>query len=72
MRRKTARRSGIKRLTAFVPKTFKATKNLSKSALKRVNAIFNRAANTVRRTTKFVDKKTSFVIRSITKKRSRK
>jgi hypothetical protein len=71
MRRKTKKR-GLARYTAVVPKTFKATKNLSKRTIKSINSIFIGAKSIVKNTAKYLDKKTAKAISSITAKRNRK
>ncbi len=61
----------LRRYTAFVPKTLKATKNVGKSTLKRINYFFNRTAKTLKKTTKMLDKRAAKSIRSLTKRRRR-
>lgn len=63
---------GIKKYTAFVPKTLKATANLGRKTLRGLNSIVTKATNMVRKTTKAIDKTTAKAIRSVTKKRGRK
>lgn len=71
MPRKTRKR-GLKRLTAIVPKTFRATANLGRRTMKRVNSVLNGTARLVKRTSSAIDKRIAKTIRSITKKHSKK
>ena len=71
MGRKTVKR-GLKRLTAVVPKTFRATTNLGKRTMKSINSFLNRTSGLVKRTSSAIDKSVAKTIRSITKKRGRK
>ncbi len=61
----------LRRYTAFVPKTLKATKNVGKSTLKRINYFFSSTAKTLKKTTKMLDKRAAKSIRSLTKRRRR-
>lgn len=74
MRRRTHKRSKsqLKRYTAFVPKTLKATKVAGSSIIKKINYFFNNTAKAIRKTTKKFDKVTAKSIRSLTKRRIRK
>ena len=74
MRRRTQKRtrSHLKRYTALVPKTLKATKAASASVVKRINYFLNKTAKAIRKTTKSFDKVTAKSIRSLTKRRTRK
>ena len=71
MGRKTVKR-GLKRLTAVVPKTFRATANLGRRTVKSINSFLNRTSGLVKRTSSAIDKSVAKTIRSITKKRGRK
>jgi hypothetical protein len=74
MRRRTQKRnkSHLKRYTALVPKTLRATKAASTSVIKKINYFLNNTANAIRKTTKKLDKATAKSIRSLTKRRTRK
>jgi hypothetical protein len=74
MRRKTSKRSknGIKRYTAFVPKTVKASKAVGTAIVNKINYFLSSAAKTVKKTTKAIDRKTARSIRSLTKRRGRR
>ena len=74
MRRKTSRRSksGIKKYTAFVPKTMKARKAVGSAVVKKLNYFLSSAAKTVKKTTKAIDRKTAKSLRSFTKRRINK
>lgn len=74
MRRRTQKRSKshLKRYTALVPKTLRATKAASASVVKRINYFLNNTAKAIRKTTKKFDRVTAKSIRSFTKRRSRK
>ena len=71
MARKSVKRS-LKRLTAIVPKTFRATANLGRKTMKSVNFVINRTSRLIQNTSNAIDKRAAKTIRSITKKRSRK
>lgn len=71
MTRKTHRKSK-NRYTAVIPKTLKATKNVGKFTVKKINYIFNSAAKTVKQIAKGIDKKTARSIHSLTRRRGRK
>jgi hypothetical protein len=74
MVRKTSRRSksGIKKYTAFVPKTIKATKAVGSAVVNKINYFLSAARKTVKKTTRAIDKKTAKSIRSFTKRKIRK
>jgi len=74
MKRKVHSRnkSNIKRYTAFVPKTLKASKTATNSVLKKINYFLNNTAKTIKKSTKNIDKVASKSINSLTKKHSRK
>jgi hypothetical protein len=73
MRRHTQKRrkSYLKKYTAFVPKTVKATKAVGSSIIKKINYIFNSGFKTLKKTTKYMDKTTAKSIRSLTKRKHR-
>jgi hypothetical protein len=72
--RKTNKRgkSYLKRYTALVPKTLKATKAVGISVVKRINYFLNNTAKTFKKTTKRFDKVTAKSIRSLTKRHKRR
>ena len=71
MARKSVKR-GLKRLTAIVPKTFRATANIGRKTMKTVNFVVNRTSQFIKKTSNAIDKRAAKTIRSITKKRGRK
>lgn len=71
MARKT-RNNRIKKYTAFVPKTMKATKNTGKKILSNINFFLNKTNKTVKTTAKMLNRKAAQSIRSFTKKRIQK
>ncbi len=62
----------IKKYTAFVPKTVRATKVLGRSMVNKMNYFLKKTKMTVKNTTKYIDRKTAKSIRSLTKRKSRK
>jgi hypothetical protein len=62
----------LKKYTAFVPKTLKATRNLKKSTMKRFSYFLNQSSKTVKNTAKFINQQTAKTLRSLTKRRSRR
>ena len=62
----------IKKYTAFVPKTMRATKVFGKTMVNKMNYFFNKTKKTVKNTAKYIDRKTAKSIHSLTKRRSRK
>jgi hypothetical protein len=62
----------IKKYTAFVPKTMRATKVLGRSMVNRMNYFLNKTNKTIKNTAKYIDRKTAKSIRSFTKRRARK
>ncbi len=62
----------IKKYTAFVPKTVKATKNTGRKILNKINLFLNKTNKTVKKTTKMLNRRTASTIRSFTKKRIQK
>jgi enhancing lycopene biosynthesis protein 2 len=66
-------RKNVLRYTArIVPKTLKATKNVSKFALKKLNSIFVSATKNIKQIAKRIDKGAARTIRSITRRKGRK
>jgi RNase P subunit RPR2 len=63
--------SQIKKYTAFVPRTLKASKNMGKIAVKRINYFLRNTAKKIKKTTKMLDRRTAKSIRSLTKKQRR-
>lgn len=72
MRRTRKSVNKIKKYTALVPKTVRATKVLGTSMIDKLNYFLTKTKNTVKNTTKYIDKKTAKTIRSLTKRKSRK
>jgi hypothetical protein len=77
MARKTYRKSKTNKskatqYTALIPKTLKATKNVGKSTVKKINYFFNNTTQTLKRFARGIDKKTARSIRSLTRRRARK
>ena len=68
---KSARR-GIRKYTAFVPKTARATVNLGKKVLRGATSVLNGAVRVVRQSAKAVDKTAAKTIRSFTLRRNKK
>ncbi len=68
---KSARR-GIRKYTAFVPKTARAATNLGKKAIHGATSVLNGAVRIVRQGVKSVDKTTARVIRSLSLRRGNK
>jgi hypothetical protein len=71
MRRRNTK-NRILKYTAFVPKTLKATRNAGKNVIKRLDYFLRNSVNTLKNTTKAIDRRTAKTIRSFTKKRSRR
>ena len=74
MRRKTNRRTmnKIRNYTAFVPKTVRATTEMGKSVIKKINYFLRNGVTTLKKTTKAIDRRAAKSIRSMTKRRNRK
>jgi len=66
------RRRTIKKYTAFVPKSFKATKNVSKRALKEINYFFRTTKKTLKNTGSMFNRTAAKSIRTLTKRRGRR
>lgn len=71
-KRTTKRKNLLNKYTALAPKTMRATKKMGNALIQKINYFLNRAVNTVKKTTKIIDKKSSKSIRTFTKKYSRK
>jgi hypothetical protein len=69
---KKGRKSVLRYTARIVPKTLKATKNVGKFALKKINSIFVSAAKSVKRVARGIDRGAARTIRSITRRRGRK
>lgn len=65
-------RRGIRKYTAFVPKTVRATTNLGKKVLRGATSVLNGAVRVARTSAKAVNRTTAKAIRSLTQRRSRK
>ncbi len=74
MRRKSNKtgKLGMKRYTAAVPKTMKATKAVGTAIVKKINYFLCAARKTVKNTAKSIDRKTAKSIRTFTKRRIRR
>lgn len=74
MKRKTHKhnKNKIKRYTAAIPKTLKATKAVGMSIVNKINYFITKTGRTIKNTTKMLDKSTAKSIRSLTKRRPRK
>lgn len=73
MKRKSRRSTNqIKKYTAFVPKTLRATRNVGKYTIKKLNYFLRNTAKKIKNTTKLLNRGAARSIRSITKKRGRK
>jgi gamma-glutamyltranspeptidase len=62
----------LKKYTALVPKTLRATKNIKNTTIKRFSYFLKQSGKTVKNTAKFLNKQTAKTLRSLTKRRSRK
>jgi hypothetical protein len=62
----------IKRCTELAPKTMKATKSMSSAFIKKINYFLNKTDNTLKNTSKTIDKKEAKTNRSNKKRRGRK
>jgi len=69
---KRGRKSVFRYTARIVPSTLKATKNVGKFAIKKLNSIFISAAKSVKQVAKRIDRGTARTIRSITRRRGRK
>jgi hypothetical protein len=73
MRRKVKRTTNqIKKYTAFVPRSLRATRNVGKYTIKKINYFLRNTAKKVKNTTKMLNRTAAKSIRSITKRRSRR
>lgn len=66
------RRRTFKKYTAFVPKTFKATKNVGKKAITEISYFLRNTKKTLKRTGAMLNRTTAKSIRSLTKRRQRR
>lgn len=62
----------IKKYTAFAPNTVRATKKAQKALTYKINYFLQRTTNTVKNTGKMLNKSTSKIINSMTRKRLRR
>jgi hypothetical protein len=69
---KKGRKSVLRYTARIVPKTLKATKNVSKFAFKKLNSIFVSAAKSIKQVAKGVDRGAARTIRSITRRKGRR
>lgn len=69
---KKGKKSVLRYTARIVPNTLKATKNVGKFALKRLNTIFINATNRVKKIATSIDRGTARTIRSITRRKGRK
>ena len=65
-------KSKASQYTALIPKTLKATKNVGKKTVNKINYFFNNATKSLKRFARGIDKKTARSIRSFTRRRGRK
>lgn len=74
MARKASRKTikGIKKYTALVPKTMKATKSIGTAVVKKINYFLSSASKTIKKTAKSLDRTTAKSIRSFTKRKIRR
>ena len=73
MKRKSRRSTNqIKKYTAFVPKTLRATKNVGKYTIKKLNYFLRNTAKKIKNTSQMLNKGAARSIRSITKRRGRR
>lgn len=71
MARKTMKR-GLRKYTAMVPKTMRATKHLGKVIIRGATSVLNGAVGAVRQGAKAVDRTTAKAIQSLTHRKQRK
>jgi len=57
------------KITAFIPKTIRATENLGKNVVNKSYSFFNTLRRTTSRLSSSMDKQTAKAIRSLTKRR---
>jgi hypothetical protein len=62
----------ITKYTAFVPRSLRATKNVGKYTIKKINYFLRNTAKKVKNTTKMLNSRAARSIRSITKRRGRR
>lgn len=71
MARKTAKR-GLRKYTAFVPKTVRATTNLGKKVIRGATSVLDSSVRAVRQGARAVNKASATAIRSLTRRRGKK
>jgi hypothetical protein len=64
--------NGIKKYTAFIPSTLRATKNVGKNTIKKINYFLRNSVKKAKDATKMLNKKAARSIRSITRRKSRR
>jgi len=63
---------GIKKYTAMIPKTLKASRRAGKMGMNKASNFLRRGKKTIRRLPRLINNTVSRSIRSLTKKQSRK
>ena len=66
---KRGKKSVLRYTARIVPRTLKATKNVGKFAIKRLDSIFINAAKSLKHIAKSINRGTAKTIRSITRRR---
>ena len=66
--RKNKKMFQIKKITAFIPKTVRATTGVAKTVVKGAKVIFSHGIKTIKNIGKSVDKQTAKSIRSLTRR----
>lgn len=73
MVRKTRKaKAGYKRITAFIPKTLRATKAVGNKAVRNIQYFLNKGVKSATDVAKAFDKRTAKTLRSLTRRRVRK
>jgi len=74
MRRKSTKKnkSRLRKYTALVPKTLKATRSISTAVVKKINIFLTNTVLTLKKKTKSIDRRAAKSIRSLTKRHGRK
>ena len=62
----------LKKYTAFIPKTLRATRNLKSGTVKHFKYFLKKGSSTVKNTAKFLNQQTARTLRSLTMRRMRK
>jgi hypothetical protein len=62
----------LKKYTAFIPKTLKATRNLKSGTVKRFKYFLKKGSTTIKNTAKFLNQQTAKTLRSLSMRRMRK